>query len=192
MRRQQGPQNGKKKAVHRKPAKTRKNGERKRAKRKSDNSARKTSPEKIAERLTPRQEEFCRLFTSENPEYFGIGVRAYSKAYGLKLQDKSQYDTAKANACRLLTNAYICSRIQELLDARGLTEEVADSQLLLCLMQCDDMRLKLRAVQEFNRALRGKRRQSAKTGGTEDNPFTGDEDKKLIEKLRGEISKVEE
>lgn len=55
-------------------------------------------------KLTPRQEKFCQ-------EYVGclLGYAAYQKAY-----PDAKYDTARANAAKLLADTSIKARVQEL------------------------------------------------------------------------------
>ncbi len=98
-----------------------------------------------------KQEKFCQLYIGkEGAEFFGSGVKAYAKAYGLKLTGFGVYDTCKVNASKLLTNTNICDRITELIDLAGFNDQNADRHLLFLMSQYDDRRSKLSAIREYN------------------------------------------
>ncbi len=99
--------------------------------------------------LTAQQMEFCNLFVTK--EFFGNGVEAYIEAYEVDLTRKGAYDGARASASRLLTNANILKRINELLDGEGLNDQFVDKQLLLLLTQNADYSAKARAISEYNK-----------------------------------------
>lgn len=102
--------------------------------------------ETVDKNLSPKQELFCRLYATDR-DVFGNGARAYMEAYGLKA---SQYNTAKTNAQRLLTNADICRRIGELLDLT-LNDTVVDRELAFVITQHDNLAAKMAAIKEYNR-----------------------------------------
>jgi hypothetical protein len=60
------------------------------------------------------------------------------------------YNTAKANAYRLLTKPHICDRINELLETKGFNDENVDKQHLFLLNQHADLKTKLGAVKAYN------------------------------------------
>lgn len=101
-------------------------------------------------KLNVKQEKFCKLYATKE-DFFGNGVRAYAEAYGLDPNKKSGYETAKANAYKLLTNTHILKRISELLNEAGLNDVFVDKQLLFLIQQHADLGVKLRAIQEYNR-----------------------------------------
>jgi phage terminase small subunit len=101
--------------------------------------------------LNPKQEKFCQLYASD-AEFFGNGVRSYLEVYGYKTEEgrKCSYETAKANASRLLTKANILNRINELFEARGLNDVFVDKQLEKLITQDADFKSKITAIKEYN------------------------------------------
>lgn len=107
----------------------------------------KSHQEQDESKLNPKQERFCQLYVSK--EFFGNGTESYAEAYDIDLSEN--YNTAKSNAHRLLTNAYICDRINELLDNAGLNDEFVDKQLLFMITQSADFSQKMAAIREYNK-----------------------------------------
>ena len=103
-------------------------------------------PVKHKERLNPKQEKFCRLYASDR-EFFGNGVESYLEAYNLP---PSKYTTALSNAGRLLVNAYVLARIDELLDIQ-INNAVVDKELGFTIIQKRDLSSKVAAIREYNR-----------------------------------------
>lgn len=110
--------------------------------------------EKTKKKLNPQQEMFCQYFASDR-EFFGNGVQSYVEAYGFDLSKKGAYNVAKANAHRLLTNADITKRIDELFEASGLNDTFVDKQIEKLIVQDADFGTKLSAIREYN-ALRNR------------------------------------
>ena len=102
-------------------------------------------------KLTPKQELFCQYYAT-NEEFFGNGVKSYLEAYGLKSEEGKSisYDTAKANAYKLLTKSYITTRINELFQAHGLNDTFVDKQLEKLIIQDADFKTKINAIKEYN------------------------------------------
>lgn len=100
-------------------------------------------------KLNPKQELFCKYYVSE--EFFGNGVRAYCRAYGLDENNISKYNIAKKGASELLTNSNILTRINEELDSAGLNDSFVDKQLLFAISQNADMSSKVKAISEYNK-----------------------------------------
>lgn len=98
--------------------------------------------------LSADHEKFCRTYTSL--DFLGNGVQAYMEVYGNKEGKQLKYDSAKANAYRLLTNPKIIARINELLELGGFTEENVDKQHLFLLNQFGDLKTKMAAIKEYN------------------------------------------
>lgn len=109
---------------------------------------------KTKSKLTAKQEQFCLLYATTE-DFFGNGVRAYAEAFKLDLSKKGKYETAKTNAWRLLTNADILYKINQLLEDRNLNSAFVDKQLYFLIAQSKDYHVKLRAVQEYNK-LKGR------------------------------------
>lgn len=99
--------------------------------------------------LNDKQRLFCKHFVSK--EFFGSGVEAYAEAYGLDLSNQKEYNTAKVNACKLLTNANILLRINEELEDAGLNDNFVDKQLLFAITQNADLSSKVKAISEYNK-----------------------------------------
>jgi len=99
--------------------------------------------------LNQKQEMFCKYYVSK--EFFGSGVEAYSQAYNIDLNNPREYNTAKVNASKLLTNTNILVRINELLDEAGLNDSFVDKQLLIAITQNADLNSKVKAISEYNK-----------------------------------------
>ena len=61
------------------------------------------------------------------------------------------YNSAKADAWRLLTKDYINARIDELLEDGGLNDQYVDKQLLFLITQKADFHAKRGAITEYNK-----------------------------------------
>ena len=109
-----------------------------------------TESELIGESLTMRQEKFCQLYALDT-RFMGSWVQAYAEAYWMDKTSSTWYNTAKSNACRLLTNAYIYGRINDLLEEEGLNDQFVDKQLLYVISQHDDKSNKIAAIKEYNK-----------------------------------------
>ena len=108
-----------------------------------------TSNEGMKIKLHLKQERFCQLFASDK-EFFGNGAQSYLEAYEDKKSKKiMSYKAARACASRLLTNANILSRINELLDI-FITNEIVDKNLGLVILQNADFHAKVAAIKEYN------------------------------------------
>ncbi len=118
------------------------------AKKKKTKSTKKKS---AGDKLNPLQRKFGKLYASER-EFFGNGVQAYAKAYGIDLSTRGAYQSAKSAASRLLTNVNLLAYINELLEV-VLNEAHVDKQLAFLITQNADFGAKLGAIREFN-ALR--------------------------------------
>ena len=118
------------------------------AKKKRTKSTKKKS---AGDKLNPLQRKFGKLYASER-EFFGNGVQAYAKAYGIDLSTRGAYQSAKTCAWRLLTNVDLLAYINELLEV-VLNEAHVDKQLAFLLTQNVDFGAKRGAIKEFN-ALR--------------------------------------
>lgn len=134
-------------------------------------------------KLTPRDELFCRLYT-QNSSLFGNGTKCYAQAFDYdlesmsreavyeeggndedeefpaqrkKIQD-SEYDRSckicGVQASKLLANARINDRINELL-LQMFTENMADREMSYVMLQREDLGAKMAATREFNK-LKGR------------------------------------
>lgn len=124
--------------------------------------------------LTPKQEKFCRAYT-QNDLTFGSSVLSFAYAYGYDLDTASHelqidpitqkekpkssdydrmYNTCSVSASRLLRNAKIQKRIQELL-LETFNENVVDAELMKVVRQSNRLDAKVQAIKEFN-ALKGR------------------------------------
>lgn len=101
-------------------------------------------------KLTPRQERFCILYASDS-EFFGNGVQSYIEAYGVDTSKKNWYATARVGASENLTKPNILERINEIFEAHGLNDTFVDKQLEKLIIQDADFKVKLGAIQEYNK-----------------------------------------
>jgi hypothetical protein len=101
-------------------------------------------------KLTEKQELFCQLFASDR-EFFGNGVQSYTEAYDINLSEKGAYKVAQASASRLLSNAIITTRINEIFEARGLNDTFVDKQLEKLITQDAEFSTKIKAIAEYNK-----------------------------------------
>ena len=94
--------------------------------------------------LNEQQELFCEFY-AQDEELFANGVKCYMKAY-----PGSDYNTAKVNASKLLTNTNILARINELLEVGPLNDVFVDKQLAMLITQNVDWSVKMQAMKEYN------------------------------------------
>jgi len=139
--------------------------------------------EPTTKELTPKQEIFCRNFASQR-EFFGNGVQSYLDAYNLDSRDSVDYETAKANAYKLLTNTHICERIAALLDLAGFNDNNVDKQLAMVINQSVDLKSKVAAIKEYN-SLKARIKNSLEVN-------VPDEDKKALRDIVTILKKKEE
>lgn len=99
--------------------------------------------------LNPRQELFCRLYTSA--DYFGNGIEAYIEAYKLDTSKDNHRNTAKSNAHRLLKMSAIVSRIDELLEDMYLNDQFVDKEIAFLIAQKVNLNAKIRAIEIYNK-----------------------------------------
>lgn len=102
------------------------------------------------EKLTPKQEEFCRLYASDR-EFFGNGTQAYVEAYNINLASEGAYIASAASASRLLKNAKVLERINEYLSEVALNDAHVDKQMAFVITQNADLNAKNQAIKEYNR-----------------------------------------
>ena len=103
----------------------------------------------MSEELNEKQKLFCKYFVSK--EFYANGVESYAAAYGLDLSNPKNYNTAKVNASKLLTNTNIASYITDQLDAAGLNNNFVDKQLLFVIAQHSDLHAKMKAIEQYNK-----------------------------------------
>jgi hypothetical protein len=92
-----------------------------------------TKKKSAGDKLNPLQRKFGKLYASER-EFFGNGVQAYAKAYGIDLSTRGAYQSVKSAASRLLTNVNLLAYINELLEV-VLNEAHVDKQLAFLITQ---------------------------------------------------------
>ncbi len=102
----------------------------------------------MAKLSNPQHEMFCILFASDK-EFFGNGVESYAEAYDIDVEEKGQYKVAASGASRLLTNAGILTRIDELLDLI-MNDQVVDKQLAYWIQQKANPQASVGAIKEYN------------------------------------------
>lgn len=97
-----------------------------------------------------KQEMFCKLYATDRT-FFGNGVEAYLEVYDIDRSKANWYKTACACASRLLSNAKVYNRINELLESGGLNDAFVDKQLLFLISQQSDLGAKTNAIREYNK-----------------------------------------
>lgn len=98
--------------------------------------------------LTTKQIDFARYYTTE--EFFGNGMVAYAKAYGLNANDKNQRNRAAVGASTSLRHSTILMLIDIILDSEGFNDQFVDKQLLMVIQQSADLKSKMLAIKEYN------------------------------------------
>ena len=131
-------------------------------------------------KLNLKEELFCQLYAGGKvPELFGNATQCYMHAYKkhddidkidkqidkvrsdgklgyekevhrLESKKKSVYNVSRTNAWRLLTNADISSRCDELMD-QHINDHVVDRELQYVITQRKDLSSKVRAVDQYNK-----------------------------------------
>jgi hypothetical protein len=122
-----------------------------------------TKKKSAGDKLNPLQRKFGKLYASDR-EFFGNGIQAYAKAYGIDLSTRGAYQSAKSAASRLLTNVNLLAYINELLDL-SLNEAHVDKQLAFLITQNANFSAKMAAIREFN-ALRNRMAQKSEGAPT--------------------------
>ncbi len=106
--------------------------------------------ERIWAKLTTRQQRFCELYATDR-EFFWNWVQVYLEVYDIDTSKSWRYKTACVNASRLLSNAKVCKRINELMISWWFTDENVDKQHSFLINQFADLWVKMRAVSEYNK-----------------------------------------
>jgi len=110
------------------------------------------------EKLSPRREAFCEMYTSPDREMFGNGVQSYIEIYKPDISKKNWYKTACACSSRMLSNAKIINRINELLEQQGFNDENVEKQHLFILNQHGNIPAKMKAIDSYYK-LKGKNKE---------------------------------
>lgn len=99
-------------------------------------------------KLLPRQIDFCKYYTTE--EFYGNGIRAYGKAYGLNPDNKNERAACSVGANNNLKHGAILMLINILLDSEGFNDSFVDKQLLKVITQDADLKAKMLAIKTYN------------------------------------------
>jgi len=102
--------------------------------------------------LNPKHRKFCELYASDE-EFFGNGVQSYIEVYKPK-KVGNWYNSARADASRLLTSANILGYVNQILEMRGLNDTFVDKQLEFLITQHADFKSKLGGIHEYNQLKR--------------------------------------
>lgn len=105
---------------------------------------------KLKNKMKPEWERFCQFFASDY-ETFGNATKSYAKAYNINLAEKGKYGTCRTNGARLLTNADILDRINQILAELVLNDTTVDMQLAFLITQMGDYSAKIQAIKEYNK-----------------------------------------
>lgn len=101
------------------------------------------------DKLNQKQERFCQLYTSDET-FFANWAQAYLEVYDIDRSKPNWYKTACVQASKLLANAKVFNRINDLLEENGLNDGFVDKQLLFLISQHEDKWSKLWAIREYN------------------------------------------
>ncbi len=135
---------------------------------KSQDEAQKELDENVAieskgDKLSPRQELFCQLYTSK--EFYGNWVQTYIEVYDPDQSKPNWYKIACQSASQILSNIKVCNRINDLLDTSGFNSEFVDKQHLFLITQHTDLWVKGRMIDSFNK-LKGRITDKIEHSGT--------------------------
>lgn len=128
-------------------------------------------PQKKEVKPNPRQELFCKIYTSDY-EIYGNATQSYIKAYDIDVTDKKAYNTACVSGLMLLKKPHIQKRINELLQEGGLNDANVDKQLAHVLNQHHDLNSKLAAIRHYDN--RNARIEKARQKALDDKEITTD------------------
>jgi len=106
--------------------------------------------EQKKDKLTPKQELFCKLYAT-NREYFGNGSQSYFEAYDIDTSKPGAVSAARVSAHDNLRNPKILKRIKELLEVGTLNEANLDKELAFCVEQNAELGVKVRAIDLANK-----------------------------------------
>ena len=96
----------------------------------------------MAKLKNPKREYFCQLYATQT-EFFGNGTQSYIEAYDVDLTRKGAYATARVQAHKLLTNANILKRIDEIFEDTILNNQFVDKQIAFLITQHADFPSKI-------------------------------------------------
>lgn len=106
-------------------------------------------------KLNLKQEEFCKMYTSNDRDMFGNGVQSYIEIYEPDTSKSNWYKTACASASQLLSNIKVINKINELLEEQGFNDENVEKQHLFILNQHVNIPAKMKAIDSYYK-LKGK------------------------------------
>lgn len=120
----------------------------------------KSATELMKGKLSPQEEFFCELYTSD-VEFYGNGTQSYIEAFDVVIvrgksrneteDNEMTYDAVRKAASDLLTKTHILNRINELLEDGGFNDQFADKTLKFLMTQRADLRVSLGAIAEYNK-----------------------------------------
>lgn len=96
-------------------------------------------------KLNFKQELFCKYYLENK----GNGTDSYIKAYKTK-----NYETAKVNASKLLTNANILERINQIMKNIWFNDINIDLELANLIKQNGNLGIKFKAIVEYNKLMK--------------------------------------
>lgn len=101
-------------------------------------------------KLNVKQEKFCQLYATD-AEFFGNGVESYVEAYNPDTSKPNWRKTAYSSASQLLRNIKVITRVNEILEETGFSDEFVDKQLSFLIAQHASFDTKLGAIKEYNK-----------------------------------------
>lgn len=96
-----------------------------------------------------RMKKFCENYCTDI-EFFGNGVQSYIAAYNTDPEKEFNYNTARTQASKHLTNPNVLYYIDKLLESDTMNDQFADKQIRFLMTQNADFGSKLGAIKEYN------------------------------------------
>ena len=97
--------------------------------------------------LDQQQIEFAKRYLRE---YNGDGMQCVADVYGFDLRVRQQYIRARSICERLLSDSNIVLLFTSQLQTSGLSDSVSDKVLLSLMLQSDDKKVQMQAVNSYN------------------------------------------
>lgn len=106
---------------------------------------------KSKRKLNIKQELFCKLYVSEDRNFFGNWTSCYIEAYQIDTSKRNAHNVAAVGAYHLLRNPNITDKINSLLEEWWYNDQFVDKQTLFLITQHADFSAKMNAIREYNR-----------------------------------------
>lgn len=98
-----------------------------------------------------KHELFCQKFCEMWSIYFWHGTESYIFAYWMDPNNRNHRQTANSCSSQIMRRPEVVKRIDQLLEQWGLTDQVADQEMLFVMKQKRDLPSKVAAIREYNK-----------------------------------------